>query len=198
VNEQGRYQMQRHIRLLELLTFAKGPSEKAGTTINIVRGPRTDLCASETASAANQEGLIAIRLNDTLRGDEAANPYVEAGDIVTIPEAEQVYVIGNVYSPRSLPLKETLTVSRAIAMAGGPLRDSKTDKIHVVRRSSGSKGQSEMYVNLSAIAKKKEDDLVLQANDIIEVPESTGKSLIRSLMGAVAPSIAQMPVRVIP
>jgi len=197
VNEQGRYQMQRHIRLLELLTFAKGPSDKAGQTINIVRGPRTDICRDLT-SAANQEGLIALRLNDTLRGEETANPYVEAGDIVTIPEAEQVFVIGNVYAPKSLPLRDALTVSRAIAMAGGPLRDSKTDKVHIVRRGPGAAGPSEMYVNLSAIARKKEDDLVLQANDIIEVPESTGKSLIRSLMGAVAPSIAQMPVRVIP
>ena len=196
INEQGRYQMQRHIRLLELLTFAKGPSDKAGQTINIVRGPRTDLCADQSPEKA--EGLISLRLNDTLRGEESANPYVEAGDIVTIPEAEQVYVVGNVYAPKSLPLKETLTVSRAIAMAGGPLRDSKTDKIHIVRKSPGSNGQSEMYVNLSAIAKKKEDDLVLQPNDIIEVPESTGKSLMRSLMGAVAPSVAQVPVRVIP
>lgn len=198
VNEQGRYQMQRHIRLLELLTFAKGPSDKAGETINIVRGPRLDACANDANPTPNQEGLITLRLNDTLRGDEAANPYVEAGDIVTIPEAEQVYVIGNVYAPKSLPLKETLTVSRAIAMAGGPLRDSKTDKVHIVRKSAGANGQSEMYVNLTAIAKKKEDDLVLQPNDIIEVPESTGKSLMRSLMGAVAPSVAQVPVRVIP
>jgi polysaccharide export outer membrane protein len=198
VNEQGRYQMQRHIRLLELLTFAKGPSDKAGETINIVRGPRLDACANDAIPTPNQEGLITLRLNDTLRGDEAANPYVEAGDIVTIPEAEQVYVIGNVYAPKSLPLKETLTVSRAIAMAGGPLRDSKTDKVHIVRKSAGANGQSEMYVNLTAIAKKKEDDLVLQPNDIIEVPESTGKSLMRSLMGAVAPSVAQVPVRVIP
>src|SRR5438067_11345611 len=135
VNEQGRYQMQRHIRLLELLTFAKGPSERAGQTINIVRAPRTDVCEQDN-STANQEGLISLRLNDTLRGNEAANPYVEAGDIVTIPEAEQVYVVGNVYAPKSLPLKESLTVSRAIAMAGGPLRDSKTDRVHIVRHSS--------------------------------------------------------------
>src|SRR5437867_4481092 len=97
VTEQGRYQMQRHIRLLELLTFAKGPSDKAGETINIVRGPRRDMC-SDATSAANQEGLISLRLNDTLRGEEAANPYVEAGDIVTIPDAEEVYVVGNVFS----------------------------------------------------------------------------------------------------
>jgi len=197
VNEQGRYQMQRHIRLLELLTFAKGPSEKAGETVNIVRGPRGDSCAGDT-SGANQEGLITLRLNDTLRGEEAANPFVEAGDIVTVPEAEQVFVVGNVYAPKSVPLKDALTVSRAIAMAGGPLRDSKTDHIRVVRRSGAAGSQSEIFVNLTAIAHKKEDDLVLQANDIVEVPESTGKSLIRSLMGAVAPSVAQVPVRVIP
>jgi polysaccharide export outer membrane protein len=198
VNEQGRFQMQRHIRLLELLTFAKGPSDKAGRAINIVRGPRLDLCATNGDSATTEGGLITLRLNDTLRGDESANPYVEGGDIITIPEAEQVYVVGNVYTPKSLPLKETLTVSRAIAMAGGPLRDSKTDKIHIVRRAPGSTDQSEIFVNLSAIARKKEEDLILQPNDIVEVPESTGKSLIRSLMGAVGPSVAQMPVRVIP
>jgi polysaccharide export outer membrane protein len=197
VNEQGRYQMQRHIRLLELLTFAKGPSDKAGRNINIVRGPRADVCASNESPTSDGK-LITLSLNDTLRGDETSNPYVEGGDIVTIPEAEQVYVIGNVYTPKSLPLKETLTVSRAIAMAGGPLRDSKTDKIHIVRRMPGGTEQSEIFVSLAAIAHKKEADLVLQANDIVEVPESTGKSLIRSLMGAVGPSIAQMPVRVIP
>src|SRR5256714_14511088 len=131
VNEQGRYQMQRHIRLLELLTFAKGPSDKAGQTINIVRAPRTDVCEQDLSSKG--EGLISLRLNDTLRGDEAANPYVEAGDIVTIPEAEQVYVIGNVYSPKSLPLKESLTISRAIAMAGWALRGSKNDSVTVGR-----------------------------------------------------------------
>lgn len=192
VNEQGRYQMQRRIRLLELLTFAKGPSDKAGQTINIVRAPRTDICGS----TKTEEGFITLKLNDTLRGEEVANPYVEPGDIVTVPEAEQVYVVGNVYSPKSLPLTEPITVSRAIAMAGGPLRDSKTDKVHIIRQQAG--GKAEMYVNLNAIAKKQADDVLLQANDIVEVQESTGKSLMRSLLGAVAPSVAQMPVRVIP
>jgi len=198
VNEQGRYQMQRRVRLLELLSFAKGPSDKAGQTINIVRGPRTDLCGSKAESVSDEGGFISLRLNDTLRGEEQANPYVQSGDIITIPEAEQVYVVGNVYSPKSLPLKEPITVSRAIAMAGGPLRDSKTDRIHIVRQVPGSGGKSELYVNLKLIARKQAEDVMLQPNDIVEVPESTGKSVIRSLLGAVAPSVAQLPVRVIP
>src|SRR2546428_5526550 len=40
VNEQGRFELQRRYRLLDLLAFAKGPSDKAGQTINIVRGPK--------------------------------------------------------------------------------------------------------------------------------------------------------------
>src|SRR5438876_2396582 len=196
VTEQGRYQMQRRIRLLELLTFAKGPSDKAGQTINIVRAPRQDICAADPKQN-DDGGFITLKLNDTLRGDKQANPFVEPGDIVTIPEAEQVYVVGNVYSPKSLPLKEPISVSRAIAMAGGPLRDSKTDRIRIVRQQPNGE-KSEMYVNLSAIARKRAEDVMLQPNDIVEVPESTGKSVIRSLLGAVAPSVAQLPVRVIP
>jgi polysaccharide biosynthesis/export protein len=197
VNEQGRYQMQRRLRLLDLLSFAKGPSEKAGQTINIVRGPRTDVCGDDAGSTSDEGGFISLRLNDTLRGEEKANPYVESGDIITIPEADQVYVVGNVYSPKAIPLKEPTSVSRAIAMAGGPLRDSKTDRIHIVRQQPGGE-KTELYVNLSAVARKRAEDVMLQPNDIVEVPESTGKSVIRSLLGAVAPSVAQLPVRVIP
>ena len=131
-------------------------------------------------------------------GLEKANPYVRAGDIITIPEADQVYVIGNVYTPKTLPLKEPMTVSRAIAMAGGPLQDSKTSRIKVLRQEPGSAARTELYVDLGAVAKKRAEDLPLRPNDIIEVPTSAGKSLLRSLLGSVAPSIAQLPVRVIP
>ena len=197
VNEQGRYQMQRRIRLLELLTYAKGPSDKAGQLINIIRGPRSELCGP-LADDSHAGALLSLQLNDTLRGDEKSNPFVEAGDIITIPEAAQVYVVGDVYTPKAVPLKEPITVSRAIAMAGGPLRDAKTDKVHIVRQTGTGSGPTEIYVSLKLIARKQADDILLQPNDIVEVPESTGKSMFRSLLGAVGPAAAQLPVRVIP
>jgi len=196
INEQGRYQMQRRLRLLDLLTYAKGPSDKAGQTINIVRAPRSGLCNNGAVAVDEGGSFISLRLNDTMRGEEKANPYVEPGDIVTLPEADQVYVIGNVYSPKTLPLREPITVSRAVAMAGGPLRDSKTDRVHIVRQQQG--GEAEMFVDLKAIARKQATDVLLQPNDIVEVRESTSKSMIRSLLGVVAPAMGQLPVRVIP
>src|SRR5712692_5605611 len=198
INEQGRYQMQRRLRLLELLTYAKGPSDKAGQTINIVRAPRSGLCENGGNSGDEGGSFISLRLNDTMRGEEKANPYVEPGDIVTLPEADQVYVVGNVYSPKTLPLKEPLSISRAVAMAGGPLRDSKTDHVRIVRRQPGSSTASEIFVDLNAIKRRNAEDIALQANDIVEVPESTGKSMMRSLLGVVAPAMGQLPVRVIP
>src|SRR6266516_3625133 len=199
VNEQGRFELQRRYRLLDLLAFAKGPSDKAGQTINIVRGPKTTLCdnqPSESETAADT--LVSYRLSDTMSGIEKANPYVQPGDIITIPEADQVYVIGNVFTPKSLPLKEPMTVSRAIAMAGGPLQDAKTSHIKILRQEPGGTAKTEIYVDLSAIAKKRADDLALRPNDIIEVPTSAGKSVLRSLLGAVAPSISSLPIRIIP
>ena len=198
INEQGRYQMQRRLRLLELLTFAKGPSDKAGQTINIVRAPRSGLCNNGAATGEDAGSFISLRLTDTMRGDEKANPFVEPGDIVTLPEADQVYVVGNVYSPKTLPLKEPLSISRAVAMAGGPLSDSRTDRVRIVRRQPGSLTATEIIVDLNAIKRKNAEDIALQANDIVEVSESTGKTMIRSLLGVVAPAMGQLPVRIIP
>jgi protein involved in polysaccharide export with SLBB domain len=102
--------------------------------------------------------------------------------------------VGNVYHPMAIPIKEPITVSRAVAVAGGPLRDSKTDKIHIIRQVPGSGGQSELYVSLKDIASKKTEDVMLRPNDVVEVSESTGKSFLRGLIG----SAVQLPMRAIP
>jgi polysaccharide biosynthesis/export protein len=199
VNEQSRFELQRRIRLLELLTYAKGPTSRAGQTINIVHAPPVLSCEkSGTGSEDAASAFSSYRLSDTLRGEPAANPYIQPGDIITVPEADQVYVVGNVFTPLTIPLNEPITLSRAIAMAGGLKQDSKKDKIRIVRQESGSPTKKEILVDLSAIEKKRAEDVALLPNDIIDVPTSGGKSFLRSLLGGVVPSVTQLPVRIIP
>ena len=133
-----------------------------------------------------------------MTGDLRANPYIEAGDIITLPEANQVYVVGNVFTPLTIPLKEPITLSRAVAMAGGVKQDSKKDKVRIVRQEPGAATSKEIVVDLTAIEKKRADDIALMPNDIIDVPTSGSKSFLRSLLGTVAPSVAQLPVRIVP
>jgi polysaccharide export outer membrane protein len=199
VNEQGRFQLQRRIRLLELLTFAKGASEKAGQTINIVHSAPIIACQQvDSASEDIAAAFSSYKLSETLAGKPQANPYLQAGDIVTLPEADQVYVVGNVLSPRAIPLREPITLTQAIAMAGGIARDSKKDKIRIVRQEPGSQTKKEIMVDLIAIEKKRAEDIALVPNDIVNVQTSEAKSLLRSLLGGGAQSITQLPVRIIP
>ena len=196
VNEQSRFELQRRVRLLELLTYARGPSSKAGQTINVVHSTAPSLCRANTDDEI--AAFSSYKLSDTMIGDPKANPYLETGDIVTVPEADQVYVVGNVYTPLTIPLKEPMTLSRAVAMAGGTKQDTKKDKIRIVRQEPGSLAKKEMIVDLSAIEKKQAEDVALMPNDIIDVPLSTGKSLLRGIVMGGAQSITQLPVRVVP
>jgi polysaccharide export outer membrane protein len=197
VNDQSRFELQRRIRLLELLTYAKGPSQKAGQTINIVHSTAPSLCKqrdeNDLASMLSSYNLI-----DVLQGKPEANPYLEAGDIVTVPDADQVYVVGNVFMPLTIPLREPVTLTRAIAMAGGLKQDTKKDKIRVLRQEPGAATRKEIIVDLSAIEKKSSEDLALLPNDIVDVPTSAGKSFLRSLVQGVVPGVGQLPVRVVP
>src|SRR5215213_4423151 len=197
VNDQSRFELQRRVRLLELLTYAKGPSTKAGQTINIVHSTNTSPC-KQADESDDSTAFSSYKLNEVLQGDPKSNPYLEAGDIVTIPEADQVYVVGNVFMPLTIALKEPITLTRAIAMAGGLKQDTKKDKIRVLRQEPGTTIRKEITVDLSAIEKKSSEDLALAPNDIVDVPTSAGKSFLRSLVQGVVPGVGQLPVRVVP
>ena len=196
VNDQSRFKLQRRIRLLELLTFAKGPSTQAGQTINVVHSSASSPCKKVEESDAAV--FSSYKLSDVLQGDPKSNPYLEAGDIVTVPEADQVYVVGNVFMPITIPLREPVTLTRAIAMAGGLKQDTQKDKIRVLRQEPGTPVRKEITVDLSAIEKKRSEDLALLPNDIIDVPTSAGKSFLRGLFQGFVPSVGQLPVRVVP
>jgi hypothetical protein len=79
----------------------------------------------------------------------------------------QVYVMGNVVRPTALPLKESMTLTRAISAAGGALKDAKYDNV-LVYRSFGT-DQTKTCVSLTQIRKHRAPDLQLQPNDILDV-----------------------------
>jgi polysaccharide biosynthesis/export protein len=199
VHAASNFKLQRQVRLLEVLSFAGGPSTSAGQTVQIVHAGGVSACDKESDSLANDVGgVVTYKLSDTLRGIPEANPYIRPGDIVEVLAADQVYVIGNVLRPTIIPLKEPITLSRAIAVAGGTAPSTKKDKVRIIRQTPGSTTKQEIYVDLSAIEKRKAEDVALLANDIVDVPISGTKSFLRSLVGTIAPTVSQLPIRVIP
>lgn len=195
VGKPGQFQLQRRVRLLELVSLAGGPTDRAGQQVLVAHSAELSSCEELAARSAND--FDAYDLTSTIRGDGAANPYVQPGDIITVPEAQQVFVVGNVFKPTSISLKEKVTVSQAIAIAGGTMTDAKRDRVRILRQLTGSLAKTEIVVNLEAISKLKADDVELKANDIVEVPTSSGKRFFRGLISAVAPTVSRA-VRVVP
>jgi polysaccharide biosynthesis/export protein len=194
VDKPGQFQLQRRVRLLELVSLAGGPTDRAGERV-LVAGNAGVLSCDKIGDSTNS--FQAYNLNNTLKGEDVSNPYVRPGDIITIPEAQQVFVVGNVFKPISISLKEKLTVSQAVAMAGGTMADAQKSRVHVLRQLPGDKSKTDIVVNLDAIRKREADDIELRANDIVEVPTSGGKRFLRGLLTAVAPGFTNS-VRMIP
>jgi polysaccharide export outer membrane protein len=201
VRSPGQFRLQRQVRLLELISLAGGPTERAGRTINLVHAGGPSICEKDADVGANAEDqtLSMFKLNDTFEGRDGANPVLRPGDIISLPEADQVFVVGYVYSPRPIPLKDKpITVSGAIAMAGGPQPQASTSKVRIIRQGADGVSKQEIPVDLKAILKLRAPDITLVPNDIVEVGSSTSKMLLNMLTGALPALATQGVVRAIP
>jgi polysaccharide export outer membrane protein len=207
VNSPGKFLLRRRVRLLELLVFhAGGPGATAGRRVQVLStAPRAacePLPAAEQAGNADaraESGFAAYDLADVLEGKESANPYIHQGDIINVPAAELAFVVGNVSRPSAIPIVQSITISRALAIAGGTLPNTKKERIRVIRDASRSGTSTEILVDLNATDKSKGVDFPLVAGDIVEVGTKTGfQAILRQLAAAVVPTLTNLPVRVIP
>lgn len=165
VTKAGPYEMMGQRTLLEMIGEAGGLSDRAGTRIYIVR---IDATGTEQRIEIDAEKLI-------YEGDPAQNMVLEAGDIVMVPFRRliRIYVNGAVANPDAIefPADEPVTVLQAITAAGGTTDRANESRVQVIRQAED--GTKQIFkVNLKRIRRGKKDDLPLEPNDIVDVPES--------------------------
>lgn len=128
---------------------------------------------------------ITINLNDLMEtGDTKNNITLQAGDIVTVPHAGIVYVLGAVNHAGGFVLandRSQLTALKILSLAGGLTKTAKSDHAVIVRKDNQGQ-QHEVAVDLKKVLNRKAEDLQLQPSDILYVPESGAKqALLRSI-----------------
>jgi polysaccharide export outer membrane protein len=202
VNSPGRFQLQRPVRLLELLTFVNGPNQNAGRTVEIIKSSTTPYCEDSNlvVPTAGGEELISLDLEEVLKGTEQSNPRVQAGDIIRVTAAEQenAYILGNVRASAAISLKDPVTLSQAVAMAGGLVGGADAERIKLRRQIPNSINREEKIINLKAINQGKADDIVLMPNDIIDVPGPSGsRKILQTILRTIVPTVTQLPMNVI-
>lgn len=200
VRQPTRIQMQRKVRLNELMAASGGFTERAAGTIQILHTePIMCPAPGEEADAAPIDGtkipLKLIKISELRAGIPEANPVIRPGDYVLVTEAEPVYITGSVVNPQGIYIRDQLTLSRALGMVGGVKKEAKATDIRIYRQRPGSADQDTLKFDLTAIKKRQQPDPVLQPYDIIEVPEagmfSSGR-IGTTLMSALTGSIGNM------
>lgn len=208
VGKPGVFQIRGPEGLVEVLSMAQGLADDAGDRVILMRhseiadaaSPRsshpqpsradTAISRGESAkpeSLANQsidsgqdeaEGLQ-INLKDLLMSrDPRYDVMVYPGDVVKVPPAGIVYVVGQVRKPGGFLLKtnQNLSVLQALALAEGTTSTSAEKRARIIRTEGLSGKREEIPINLKRILAGKAADPVLQARDILFVPNSAGKA----------------------
>ena len=120
-------------------------------------------------------------------------------DLISVPKAQMVYVIGDVLKPTAIALgdQKTLTVLQAMGIVAGYLRTAKPTEAKILRITPGSTTRSEVPVNLKSMLAGKTADVALKPEDILFVPNSLKKDLayqvFQSLGGAAGMTVTRVP-----
>lgn len=195
VEKPGSFYLNRRIRLLELLSFAGGPSEKAGRKMIVARTGSSTVCKQENETlAAGDDSNVTLSefvIDDVLKGK--TNAWMQPGDIVSVMEADVAYVVGNVNKPKTIQLKDPITLTQAIAAAEGLKPSTKKDKVRILRQKPDSIEREEMFFDLIAIDKRQIQDPLLLPNDIVDVSEDSKKAAIKKVINIFTGGLGNVP-----
>lgn len=182
VGTPGVYQLSGPKHLLEMISMAGGLRPDAGQTVQITREASIgtlDLPGSK-ADATGKYVSAEIDLTSLLSGrTPAQNILMQPNDVVSVPKADLVYVIGDVKKAGGFTLraKEQMTVLQALSLAEGMERTAAGGKAKLLRKSTAGGERTEIRVDLTKVLANKAPDVAMQADDILVVPNNAARSL---------------------
>lgn len=180
VNSPGVHELRGQTSLLRVLSLAGGMKADAGYRIMIVRksefgpiplhGATLDSTAKASVAEVSVKDLIEARRPED---DIVIKPY----DVITVPRAEVVYVIGEVNRAGAFVLNEkpTITILEALSRAEGLKFSAKSKSSRILRTNPGGQHKTEVTVDVSSILQGKSPDVTLYPDDVLFIPNSPTK-----------------------
>lgn len=182
VKSPGVHQLREPTRLIEILSLAGGLREDSGSKLRVTRqrrwgplplpGAQPDPSGSFSVAEVDLEGMI--------RGaNPAENIYVQPNDVISVPRAEIVYVMGEVKKPGGFPLRdrEKVHVMQALAMAEGMLVTAGPKHARIMRVNPAGGERVEIPVDVRKVLEGRGVDVAMQADDILMIPNNAARSV---------------------
>jgi polysaccharide biosynthesis/export protein len=184
VAKPGPYPIMGERRLYDLISAAGGLTEKAGRTVTI-------------SHRTTPDQPVTVRLGEGLAQTSESNVPVKPGDTIVVQRAGIVYVVGDVGKPSGFLMdNDSLTVLKAIALAGGTNRTAKLNGAKIIRKTP--EGMQETAIPLKNILQAKAADVPMRADDILFVPGSAGKAAAYRGVEAVLQAATALSIVAVP
>lgn len=181
VGTPGVHQLEGRKTLIEVLSLAGGLRPDAGSKVKITRKPEWGpIPLPGAATDANGYSVAEVPLADIMQARHPEyNIQILPQDVVTVPRAEIIYVIGEVRKPGGYTLndRESMSILQALALAEGLASTSAPANSRIIRTSVGANRQ-EIPINIKEIMNGKKEDVALLPDDILFVPNSMTKGLL--------------------
>ncbi len=173
--------------VLQALSQAGGVAEDAGNVVIVTRqAPTTDpgdpKPASGPGTASNGAQTFTINISDLVdSGDSRFNIQVLGGDVISVPRAGIIYVVGAVNHPGGFVIqndRDQMTALKMLSLAGGITNSAKTKEAVILRKNLDTGKRDEVPLDLNKVMNLKTEDVKLEASDILFVPDSAGKKAL--------------------
>ena len=162
------------LRLLDAISKANGLAPEAGPEIIVTRPDLPGLTGfSRRISVKELMG----------KSDSSLNIFLEGGEEIRVPVADKLYIAGNVKNPGAYSMDQAggLTVLQALALCQGTLSFSQpTSVVYLPVATSASR--QEINIPLREILKRRTPDVALLPNDILYIPDSSGKRISATVL----------------
>ncbi len=191
VNTPGVHQLRGRKTLAEVIALAGGLRPDAGYNIRISRPTESGTLPlpSPTLAPDGKFWVGEVKTQDFLAATNPSdNILIRPHDVITVPTADMVYVIGAVRKPGAFVLheRETMSILQALSMAEGLGPTPAPGDSRILRTEPGAPKRREIPVDVKKIMAGHAEDLALRANDILFVPPSHGKmAALRTLDAAI-------------
>jgi len=167
--------------LMEVIGQAGGLRADAGDSVLITRnlseGPIP--VAGAFTDPTGKYSVAHINIRTIMSGkDPEANIQIKPHDVITVPRARLVYVLGNVSRPGGYVMteNETMSLTQAIALAGGWDKMAALGQTRILRADGGPTRQK-ISANVKKIMENKAPDLQMRPDDILYIPNSMTKAI---------------------
>jgi polysaccharide biosynthesis/export protein len=191
VNSPGVHQVQGHKTVLEMLSLAGGIRQDAGYSIRITRELEWG-CIPLPSAQLDASGKYSVAEVNLRKIMEAKTPeeniQIFPHDVISVPKAEMVYVIGEVHRSGGFVLGEhqSISVLQALSLAEGLNTGADPRHAKILRLKSDADQREELKVDVKDALNGKKPDFPLQGEDILFIPGSTGKkAALRGLEAAI-------------